>query len=158
VRSDTSIGVLHAFQGSCARFLVLSRHCTDLEVQRNYVDSHGQSHVAFACAYLLGFELMPRLKDIAAQKLHRPESGRPADYPNLQPILAQPIDWGTIRPQYKECRRARDTFWDSMSQNDCARRQPFCAPVRPAWGCKPKPQKIPPAPKMANLNGQIANG
>jgi len=33
---------------------------------------------------------------------------------------------------FKECRRARDTFWDSMSQNDCARRQPFCAPVRPA--------------------------
>jgi len=32
----------------------------------------------------------------------------------------------------KECRRARDTFWDSMSQNDCARRQPVCAPVRPA--------------------------
>jgi TnpA family transposase len=78
------------------------RHCTDLEVQRNYVDSHGQSHVAFAFAYLLGFELMPRLKDIAAQKLHRPEAGRPADYPNLQPILARPIDWETICPQYDE--------------------------------------------------------
>ena len=78
------------------------RHCTDLEVQRNYVDSHGQSHVAFAFAYLLGFELMPRLKDIAAQKLHRPETGRAGDYPNLQPILARPIDWETIRPQYDE--------------------------------------------------------
>jgi TnpA family transposase len=78
------------------------RHCTDLEVQRNYVDSHGQSHVAFAFAYLLGFELMPRLKDIAAQKLHRPEAGRPADYPNLQPILARPIDWEAICPQYDE--------------------------------------------------------
>ncbi|MEJ2388905.1 MAG: Tn3 family transposase [Chromatiaceae bacterium] len=78
------------------------RHCTDLDVQRNYVDSHGQSHVAFAFAYLLGFELMPRLKDIAAQKLHRPEAGRPADYPNLQPILARPIDWETICPQYDE--------------------------------------------------------
>ena len=27
------------------------RHCTDLEVQRNYVDSHGQSHVAFAFSW-----------------------------------------------------------------------------------------------------------
>jgi TnpA family transposase len=78
------------------------RHCTDLEVQRNYVDRHGQSHVAFAFTYLLGFELMPRLKDIAAQKLHRPAAGRPDSYRNLRPILARPIDWQTIRPQYDE--------------------------------------------------------
>jgi TnpA family transposase len=78
------------------------RHCTDLEIQRNYVDSHGQSHVAFAFSYLLGFELMPRLKDIGAQKLHRPGAGRPEDYPNLQPILARPIDWESIRRQYDE--------------------------------------------------------
>jgi len=78
------------------------RHCTDLEIQRNYVDSHGQSHVAFAFSYLLGFELMPRLKDIAAQKLHRPDLGRAGDYPNLQPILARLIDWELIRRQYDE--------------------------------------------------------
>ena len=78
------------------------RHCTDLEVQRNYVDSHGQSHVAVAFSYLLGFQLMPRLKDIAAQKLHRPDTGRAGDYPNLQPILARPIDWELIRRQYDE--------------------------------------------------------
>ena len=51
-------------------------HCTDLEVQKNSVDSHGQSHVAFAFCYLLGFELMPRLKGIASQKLIAP---RPVD-------------------------------------------------------------------------------
>jgi hypothetical protein len=45
---------------------------------------------------------MPRLKDIASQKLHRPEAGRPADYPNLQPVLTRPIDWETIRRQYDE--------------------------------------------------------
>jgi len=78
------------------------RHCTDLEIQRNYVDSHGQSHVAFAFSYLLGFELMPRLKDIGAQKLHRPGPGCPEDYPNLKPILARPIDWDSIRRQYDE--------------------------------------------------------
>jgi TnpA family transposase len=78
------------------------RHCTDLEIQRNHVDSHGQSHVAFAFSYLLGFELMPRLKGIGAQKLHRPDTGRAGDYPNLQPILARPIDWELIRRQYDE--------------------------------------------------------
>src|SRR3546814_14398847 len=33
------------------------RHCTDMEIQRQYVDSHGQSAVGFAFCRLLGFEL-----------------------------------------------------------------------------------------------------
>ena len=33
-------------------------------VEKQYVDSHGQSEVAFAFTHLLGFELMPRLKRI----------------------------------------------------------------------------------------------
>lgn len=41
------------------------RHCTDMEIQRQYVDSHGQSAVGFAFCHLLGFELAPRLKAIA---------------------------------------------------------------------------------------------
>ena len=37
-------------------------HCTEMEVDRQYVDSHGQSTVAFAFCRLLGFELLPRLR------------------------------------------------------------------------------------------------
>ena len=40
------------------------RHCTEMAVERQYVDSHGQSEVAFAFCHLLGFELLPRLKGI----------------------------------------------------------------------------------------------
>jgi len=40
------------------------RHCTELEVDRHYVDNHGQSIVRFAFCRLLGFELLPRLKKI----------------------------------------------------------------------------------------------
>lgn len=43
------------------------RHCTDMEIQRQYVDSHGQSAVGFAFCHLLGFELAPRLKAIAVR-------------------------------------------------------------------------------------------
>jgi TnpA family transposase len=39
-------------------------HCTEMEVDRQYVDSHGQSTVAFAFCRLLGFLLLPRLKAI----------------------------------------------------------------------------------------------
>jgi len=44
------------------------RHCTDMEIQRQSVDSHGQSAVGFAFSHLLGFELAPRLKAIGRQK------------------------------------------------------------------------------------------
>jgi hypothetical protein len=59
------------------------RHCTELEVDRQYVDSHGQSVVAFAFTKLLGFQLLPRLKAIHAQRLYRPDAGQPDAYPNL---------------------------------------------------------------------------
>ena len=78
------------------------RHCTTMDVKQNYVDSHGQSEVAFAFCHLLGFQLLPRLKDIHSQKLYRPETGQPEAYPNLQPVLTRPIDWDLIRQQYDQ--------------------------------------------------------
>src|SRR2546427_1067959 len=78
------------------------RHCTEMEIEKHYVDSHGQSEVAFALCHLLGFDLMPRLKAIAAQKLARPSAGAPDAYPHLQPIFTTPINWGLIRQQYDE--------------------------------------------------------
>lgn len=77
-------------------------HCTEMEIDRQYVDSHGQSTIAFAFCRLLGFQLLPRLKNIYSQKLYRPESGKPGDYPNLQLILSKPIDWELIRQQYNQ--------------------------------------------------------
>src|SRR3954471_14033109 len=56
------------------------RHCTELEVDRQYVDSHGQSVVAFAFTKLLGFQLLPRLKAIHAQRLYRPDVGQADAY------------------------------------------------------------------------------
>jgi TnpA family transposase len=78
------------------------RHCTEMEVEQQYVDSHGQSEVAFALSHLLGFDLMPRLKAIASQKLSRPTPGNITAYPNLQPILTQPINWALIRQHYDD--------------------------------------------------------
>mgnify|MGYP001800862283 CR=1 FL=1 len=78
------------------------RHCTSMKVEKNFVDSHGQSEVAFAFCHLLGFELMPRLKRIHVQKLYRPETGNPGAYPNLQLILTRPIRWDLIRQQYDQ--------------------------------------------------------
>jgi TnpA family transposase len=78
------------------------KHCTSMEVEKNYVDSHGQSEVAFAFCHLLGFQLMPRLKAINSQKLYRPDNGMSDAFPNLQPILTRPINWELIRQQYDQ--------------------------------------------------------
>lgn len=77
-------------------------HNTEMTVEKNYVDSHGQSEVAFAFCALLGFDLLPRLKWLHRHKLSRPESGQPDAYPNLQPVLAKAINWELIRQQYDE--------------------------------------------------------
>jgi TnpA family transposase len=78
------------------------RHCTEMTVAKNYVDSHGQSEVAFAFSHLLGFQLLPRLKAIHAQKLYRPVTGEPEAYPRLQSVLTRPIHWALIRQQYDQ--------------------------------------------------------
>jgi TnpA family transposase len=78
------------------------RHCTDAEIRSQYVDSHGQSEVAFAFCRLLGFELAPRLKAIARQRLYLPAAELRAELPNLTSILTKVIDWEQIERQYDE--------------------------------------------------------
>src|SRR4051812_6536090 len=68
LKSPSSSEVASMIQG-------VLRHCTELVVDRQYVDSHGQSVVAFAFTRLLGFQLLPRLKAIHSQRLYRPDAG-----------------------------------------------------------------------------------
>jgi len=77
-------------------------HCTQMSVNKQYVDTHGQSEVGFAFCHLLGFNLMPRLKNIAKQKLSLPDADARDSYPNLGPVLSKPINWELIRQQYDE--------------------------------------------------------
>ncbi len=78
------------------------RHCTTMAIEKNYVDSHGQSEVAFAFTHLLGFRLLPRLKDLPHQKLYRPTAGQPDAFPGLAPVLTRPVNWDLIARQYDE--------------------------------------------------------
>ena len=86
------------------------RHDTEMQVERQYVDSHGQSEVAFAFCRLLGFQLLPRLKAIAAQRFYLPETGGAAAYPSLACVLARPIDWPLVEQQYDEMVRFATTL------------------------------------------------
>ena len=78
------------------------RHCTDMQVEKQFVDSHGQSEVAFAFTHLLGFQLMPRLKRIHVQKLYLPNNEMKTELGNLTPILTRQINWDLIEQQYDQ--------------------------------------------------------
>ena len=96
----------------------LLRHCTEMKVEKNYVDSHGQSEVAFAFCHLLGFQLMPRLKRINVQKLYRPVTGNNDAYPNLQSILTRAINWDLIRQQYDQMVKYATALRLGMAETD----------------------------------------
>jgi TnpA family transposase len=78
------------------------RHETTMEVDKTYVDSHGQSEVGFAFCYLLGFSLLPRLKNLRKQRLYRVEKADFERYANLQSVMGRSIDWVCIEQQYDE--------------------------------------------------------
>jgi TnpA family transposase len=78
------------------------RHATEMEVQKDYVDSHGQKEAVYAFCYMLSFELLPRLKATGRQKLYRVEAGDLKLYKNLKTIMTKPIKWELNRQYYDE--------------------------------------------------------
>jgi TnpA family transposase len=77
----------------------LVRLDTEMRVEKNFVDSHGQSEVAFA---FCSVRLMPRLKRIKYERLYLPEKGTVEHYPNLAGTFARPIRWNLTEQQYDE--------------------------------------------------------
>ncbi|MEU4955259.1 Tn3 family transposase [Streptomyces lavendulae] len=79
------------------------RHCTDVEIDRQYTDTHGASIVGFAFAHMLGFNLLPRLKNVGSARLYRPAAGEDDTWPHLAPVLStKTIDWDLIAQQYDQ--------------------------------------------------------
>lgn len=70
----------------------LIRHDTEMRVEKNFVDSHGQSEVAFAfCRLMNAFKLMPRLKRLKYERLYLPDKGMASSFPNLAGVLTRPM-------------------------------------------------------------------
>ena len=80
----------------------LLRHCTDANIEANYTDTHGASVVGFAFTELLGFKLLPRLKNIGSVRLYSPDDG-PGTWPRLERVIKnRPIDWELIARNYDQ--------------------------------------------------------
>lgn len=78
-------------------------HATNVKVKNHSTDSHGQSLVAFAFAYLLGVELRPRIKGIGKIKLYKPDNHiAKADYCHLEDVMTRAVNWTLIANYYDE--------------------------------------------------------
>ena len=75
-------------------------HETDMNIESQYVDSHGKSEIGFALTYLLNFDLLPRFKEIGAQKYYLPSEDFQTK--NIKDITTRVIDWKLIEEQYNE--------------------------------------------------------
>ena len=80
----------------------LIRHSADVDsnITANYTDTHRASVVGFAFTHLLGYRLLPRLKNIGASRLYRP--GDSISYPSLEPVLTRAVKWELITQQYDQ--------------------------------------------------------
>lgn len=78
------------------------KHDTEMNMDKTYVDTHGQSIIGFAVSHLLGFKLLPRLKNLRRQKLFYPNANDRNLYSNLDVILEGSIDWKLIEENYDE--------------------------------------------------------
>lgn len=73
---------------------------TDMDIDSQYVDSHGKSELGFALTHLLGFDLLPRYKTIGSQRLFLPSDDFKVK--NSHSITTHSIDWELIESQYDE--------------------------------------------------------
>ncbi len=73
---------------------------TAMEIESQYVDSHGQSELGFAISYLEQFDLLPRYKTIGNQKLYLPSDD--FQIKNIKEITTRAINWELIEEQYSE--------------------------------------------------------
>ena len=77
-------------------------HDTDMDINRVFIDTHGQSVIGFAVSYLLHFALYPRLKAINKQKLYYVDFEDKNKYINIADILKGSINWQLIEDNYDE--------------------------------------------------------
>ena len=76
-------------------------------MEKNFVDSHGQSEVAFAFCHLLGtVRLMACLKRIKYERLYLPREKDRRRLSESGGVFARPIRWDLIEQQYDEMVKA----------------------------------------------------
>ena len=77
---------------------ILQNTLSDLNPTRLHADSHGQSAHVFGLAFLLGIELMPRIRGWKKLKLYRPGGSEQLD--SIEHLFTATINWRRIEEHY----------------------------------------------------------
>ena len=78
----------------------LLKNPSKVQPSRLHADTHGQSATVFGLAYLLGIELMPRIRNWRALKLYR--TGNPGRPTSTQSLYSGTIDWALIEAHWED--------------------------------------------------------
>ncbi len=81
----------------------LLKNNSDIQPDTIHADTQGQSTVVFALAYLLGFKLMPRIRNWKDLNFYRPD--KTAKYKHINSLFSETINWQLI-----------ETHWEDMMQ------------------------------------------
>jgi TnpA family transposase len=79
---------------------ILQNTLGEIHPTRLYADSHGQSTHVFALAYLLGIELLPRIRAWKRLKLYRPS--RNSEFEAISHLFSATVDWSLIERHYPD--------------------------------------------------------
>jgi len=81
---------------------ILHHGLDDVDIERHFTDSHGQTEIAFGFCHLLGYDLAPRIKRIAYQQLYLPDINLRSRLNNIFPMCRRAINWCLIEEYYDE--------------------------------------------------------
>lgn len=76
------------------------RNLSNTRPRRIHADTHGQSAAVFGLAYLLGIELMPRIRRWRKLKLYRPYGESP--YKSITSLFHRAVNWSLIQEHYPQ--------------------------------------------------------
>ena len=77
-------------------------HGTTMKIGSNYIDTRGQSELAFSFCRFLWVDLCPWLKGMKRQRLALPGPEMQERFPNLAGVLDDPIRWDFAYEQYDD--------------------------------------------------------
>jgi TnpA family transposase len=78
----------------------LMKNTSEIQPEIVHSDSHGQSEAVFGLAYLLGIDLMPRIKNWKHLRFYRPD--KKARYEHIDALFSDHIDWRLIGDNFEE--------------------------------------------------------
>lgn len=73
---------------------------TVLQIKAHTTDTHGYTEIIFALCHLLGYDFMPRIRDLKDQQLYKLD--RQHDYGVFAPLLTKTADAELIEEQWEE--------------------------------------------------------